>query len=132
MLSSKRVFIAEDDALLRADLRGMLVRIGCDVVGEAADGPTALTGIRRLAPDLAILDIRMPVMNGVTTAAHLQESVPSAVLLVTGWDYQGACRLACEVGAIGCLPKPFSEEHLARVLETWAQSGPEPREETGS
>jgi response regulator NasT len=122
MQPSKRVFIAEDDSLLRADLRAMLTRIGYEVVGEAVDGSTALMNIRRLRPDLAILDIRMPVMNGLTAAAHLAERIPAAVLFVTGWDYDGACRLAQDVGAIGCLAKPFSEQQLARILETWAQS----------
>jgi two-component system, response regulator PdtaR len=120
MQPNKRVFIAEDDALLRADLRAMLTRMGYEVVGEAVDGSTALMSIRRLRPDLAILDIRMPVMNGLTAAAHIAERLPAAVLFVTAWDYDGACRLAREVGAIGCLSKPFSEEQLSRILTEWA------------
>jgi DNA-binding NarL/FixJ family response regulator len=126
MQPRKRVFIAEDDSLLRVDLRAMLTRMGYDVVGEAVDGSTALMSIRRLRPDLAILDIRMPVMNGLTAAAHIAERLPAAVLFVTGWDYDGACRLAREVGAIGCLSKPFSEQQLAQVLNHWAASVTQP------
>lgn len=118
----KRIFIAEDDALLRADLRAMLTRMGYQVVGEAVDGSTALLNIRRLRPDLAILDVRMPVMNGLAAGAQIAERLPAAVLFVTGWDHESASRLAREVGAIGCLSKPFSEQQLCRVLKEWERS----------
>jgi response regulator NasT len=117
MLAGKRVFIAEDDSLLRLDLKAMLTRLGCDVVGEAVDGCTAVMQIRRLKPDAAILDVRMPVMNGLTATAHLSDSLELPVLLVSGLDYQSTDRLAQEVGAVGVLPKPFSEKQLAEALD---------------
>jgi response regulator NasT len=116
MLAGKRIFIADDDWLIRNDLKAMLERMGCDVVGEAVDGSTAVMQIRRLQPDAVILDVRMPVMNGITAAAHLSETIEAPVLLVSGLDYESTSRLAREAGAVGFLPKPFSEQQLARAL----------------
>jgi CheY-like chemotaxis protein len=116
MLAGKRVFIAEDDWLTRNDLKMMLERLGCEVVGEAVDGSTAVIQIRRLQPDAVIMDVRMPVMNGITAAAHLSETVGAPVLLVSGLDYRSTSRLATEAGAVGVLPKPFNEQQLASAL----------------
>jgi two-component system, response regulator PdtaR len=117
MLEGKRVFIAEDDGLLRLDLKTMLTRLGCDVIGEAVDGSTAVLQIRRLQPDAVILDVRMPVMNGLTATAHLSGQVAAPVLLVSGLDYESTADLAREVGAAGLLPKPFNEQQLATALQ---------------
>jgi two-component system, response regulator PdtaR len=116
MLQGKRVFIADDDWLIRSDLKAMLERMGCDVIGEAVDGSTAVMQIRRLRPDAVILDVRMPVMNGITATAHLADTVSAPVLLVSGLDTESTSQLAREVGAAGLLPKPFSEEQLAAAL----------------
>lgn len=116
MLAGKRVFIADDDWLIRSDLKAMLERMGCDVVGEAVDGSTAVVQIRRLQPDAVILDVRMPVMNGITATAHLSDSIQAPVLLVSGLDTESTSRLAHEAGAVAFLPKPFSEQQLVRAL----------------
>src|SRR6202008_4823064 len=88
MLAGKRIFIADDDWLIRNDLKMILERMGCEVVGEAGDGSTAVLQIRRLQPDAVIMDVRMPVMNGITATAHLCETVGAPVLLVSGLDYE--------------------------------------------
>lgn len=116
MFEGTRVFIADDDWLTRNDLKTMLQRMGCDVVGEAVDGSTAVLQIRRLQPDAVILDVRMPVMNGITAAAHLSETIAAPVLLVSGLDSESTSRLAREAGAAGFLSKPFSEQQLAAAL----------------
>jgi CheY-like chemotaxis protein len=116
MLAGKRVFIADDDWVIRTDLKAMLLRMGCDVIGEAVDGSTAVMQIRRLRPDAVILDVRMPVMNGITATAHLAGTLDAPVLLVSGLDYESTHQLAKEVGAVGLLPKPFSEQQLAVAL----------------
>jgi len=116
MLAGKRVFIADDDWVIRTDLKAMLLRMGCDVIGEAVDGSTAVMQIRRLRPDAVILDVRMPVMNGITATAHLAGTLDAPVLLVSGLDYESTRQLAKEVGAVGLLPKPFSEQQLAAAL----------------
>lgn len=116
MLAGKRVFIADDDWLTRSDLKRMLERMGCEVVGEAVDGSTAVMQIRRLQPDAVILDVRMPVMNGITAAAHLCDTIGAPVLLVSGLDTESTSLLAREAGAVGFLAKPFSEQQLTSVL----------------
>lgn len=125
MLAGKRVFIADDDWLIRADLKAMLLKMGCDVVGEAVDGSTAVIQIRRLQPDAVILDVRMPVMNGLTATAHLADTVRAPVLLVSGLDYESTSRLAREVGAVGVLAKPFSEQQLERALSRALEAAPQ-------
>src|SRR5262249_3829400 len=116
MMEGKLVLSADDDWLTRSDVKSMLRRMVCDVIGEAVDASPAVMQIRRLRPDAVILDVRMPVMNGLTATAHLAGTLTAPVLLVSGLDYESTRELAQQVGAAGLLPKPFSDQQHAASL----------------
>lgn len=112
-----RVLIVDDEPLARARLRALLTDIGnVDVVAEAGDGVAALQAIGELRPDVVLLDIRMPGMDGLETARHLAgEADAPAVIFVTAYDDHALA--AFEARAIDYLLKPVREERLAAALE---------------
>ncbi len=121
-----RILIAEDEAIIRLDLREMLEEEGYDVVGEAGDGETALKLAEELHPDLAILDIRMPGMDGLTAAAKINEDELSAVLILTAYSQRDLVDQANKAGAMAYLVKPFDKHDLIPAVEVamarWAEA----------
>ena len=103
-----RVLIAEDEALIRMDLREMLTETGHEVVGEARDGAEAIELGRTLSPDVVFMDINMPVMNGIEAAAAIGEERIAPVVMVTAFSQAGYVEQATSAGAMAYIVKPFS------------------------
>ncbi len=120
-----RILIAEDEAIIRLDLKEMLQEEGYDVVGEAVDGEAAVQLAEELAPDLVILDIVMPGMDGLTAAARIGEKDLSAVLILTAFSQRDLVEQATRTGAMAYLVKPFQKEDLVPAIEMamarWAE-----------
>jgi response regulator NasT len=112
-----RVVIAEDEALIRLDLREMLVDEGYDVVGEAADGEQAVALAGELAPDLVICDIKMPKMDGIAAAAHITEKRIAPVVMLTAFSQRDLIERARDAGAMAYLVKPFDKRDLLPAIE---------------
>lgn len=117
MTERARILIAEDEAIIRLDLREMLEEEGYEVVGEAGDGEAALKLAEDLRPDLSILDIVMPVMDGLTAAAQINEKQLSAVLILTAFSQRELVERATRTGAMAYLVKPFEKHDLMPAVE---------------
>jgi AmiR/NasT family two-component response regulator len=116
-VQSRRVLIAEDEALIRLDLREMLVEEGYDVVGEAADGETAVALAEQLHPDLVILDIKMPIMDGLAAAEKIAGARIAPVVILTAFSQRELVERARAAGAMAYLVKPFQKSDLVPVVE---------------
>jgi response regulator NasT len=114
---SRRVLIAEDEALIRLDLREMLVEEGYDVVGEAGDGETAVRLAEDLKPDLVILDIKMPIMDGLAAAEKIAGSRIAPVVILTAFSQRELVERARAAGAMAYLVKPFQKSDLVPAIE---------------
>jgi AmiR/NasT family two-component response regulator len=112
-----RILIADDESLIRLDLREMLAQLGYDVVGEAGDGRSALELARKLRPDLVIMDIKMPEVDGIAAAEDLTREKIAPVLLLTAYSDQGLVERAKEAGVVGYVVKPFRQTELMPVIE---------------
>ena len=112
-----RVLIAEDEALLRLDLREMLEEEGFDVVGEAADGEQAVALARELLPDLVICDVKMPKMDGIAAAAQITEARIAPVVMLTAFSQRDLVERARDAGAMAYLVKPFQKRDLLPAIE---------------
>lgn len=112
-----RIVIAEDEALTRKDLRETLEGLGYLVVGEARDGRSAVNLARELKPDIVIMDIQMPGMDGIDAAKLLTEERIAPVLLLTAYYDKPKVERAKEAGVIAYLVKPFSEADLEPAIE---------------
>jgi two-component system, response regulator PdtaR len=112
-----RILIADDESLIRLDLREMLVHLGYDVVGEAGDGRSAMDLARKLRPDLVIMDIKMPDLDGISAAEGLTEDRIAPVVLLTAYSDQALVDRAKEAGVVGYVVKPFREAELMPVIE---------------
>ena len=115
--SKKRVLIAEDEAIERFDLHELLSSLGYTVVGEAADGQAAVDLARQLKPDLTIMDIEMPEMDGIDAAKILWEEKTCPVLLLTAFSQRELVERAREAGVMGYLVKPFRESEVSPAIE---------------
>lgn len=115
--SAWRIIIADDESLIRLDLREMLTHLGYDVIGEAGDGRTALDLARKLRPDLVIMDIKMPDVDGIAAAEDLTRERIAPVVLLTAYSDQGLVERAKEAGVVGYVVKPFREAELMPVIE---------------
>jgi two-component system, response regulator PdtaR len=113
----RRVLIAEDEALIRLDLAEMLVEEGYEVVGEAADGETAVRLAEQLRPDLVILDIKMPIMDGLAAAERIAEANIAPVVILTAFSQRDLVERARAVGAMAYLVKPFQKSDLVPAIE---------------
>jgi response regulator NasT len=109
--------IADDESIILMDLREMLTNLGYLVVGEASDGQSAVNMARELKPDLVIMDIKMPGMDGIEAAKVLTEEKIAPVLLLTAYSQQDLIERAREAGVVGYLVKPFRESNLAPAIE---------------
>lgn len=121
MESLSRILIADDDALFRRDLREALARLGHQVIGEAPEGIEALRLARRLRPDLAILDVRMPRLDGLQVAEAIARAEIAPVLLLTGRADSVLVEQAHAARISGCLSKPFQEAELGRAIDAALQ-----------
>jgi response regulator NasT len=112
-----RVLVAEDEAIIRMDLREMLEEEGFEVVGEASDGREAVDIAREHKPDLAILDIKMPGMSGIRAAEIITRERISAVLILTAFSQRDLAADAAQAGAMAYLVKPFQKTDLLPAIE---------------
>jgi response regulator NasT len=112
-----RVVIAEDEALIRLDLKEMLTDAGYAVVGEAGDGARALELVHELRPDLVILDVRMPVMDGITAAESIATRRLAPVVMVTAYSQRELVERARDAGAMAYVVKPFGAADLVPAIE---------------
>ena len=116
-MERKRVVIADDESIIRMDLREILNDLGYLVVGEAGDGRSAVNLGRELRPDIVIMDIRMPDLDGIEAAKILTEERIAPVLLLTAFSQQHLVERAKEAGVVGYIVKPFRESDLAPAIE---------------
>ncbi|MEV6673714.1 MULTISPECIES: ANTAR domain-containing response regulator [unclassified Streptomyces] len=112
-----RVVIAEDEALIRLDLKEMLEEEGYSVVGEAGDGETAVALAREHKPDLVILDVKMPVLDGISAAEQIAADSIAPVLMLTAFSQRDLVERARDAGAMAYLVKPFSKSDVVPAIE---------------
>ncbi|MFR9675155.1 ANTAR domain-containing response regulator [Streptomyces sp. TR06-5] len=112
-----RVVIAEDEALIRMDLKEMLEEEGYTVVGEAGDGQTAVDMAREHRPDLCILDVKMPILDGISAAERIAEETIAPVLMLTAFSQRELVERARDAGAMAYLVKPFSKSDIVPAIE---------------
>ncbi|HZR14179.1 MAG TPA: response regulator [Acidimicrobiia bacterium] len=115
--SATRVVIAEDEAIIRLDLKELLEEEGYEVVGETGRGDEAVDLVRRMRPDLAILDIKMPGMDGLSAARHIAGERLAAVLILTAFSQRDLVEQARDAGALAYLVKPFQKSDLLPAIE---------------
>ena len=112
-----RVVIAEDEALIRLDLKETLDELGYEVVGEAGDGEHAVALARELRPDLVILDVKMPVLDGISAAQRIAAAGIAPVVILTAFSQRDLVERARDAGAMAYLVKPFSSTDLMPAIE---------------
>jgi response regulator NasT len=115
--AARRVVIAEDEALIRMDLAEMLAEEGYDVVGQAADGEQAIALAESLTPDLVILDVKMPRLDGIAAAQRIAERRIAPVVMLTAFSQRDLVERARDAGAMAYLVKPFSRTDLVPAIE---------------
>lgn len=115
--SRLRIVIADDEPIILLDLRNMLETAGYSVVGEAGDGAKAVEAARNLSPDLVILDIKMPNMDGIEAAKIIDDEKIAPVLLLTAYSQLDLVNRAKEAGVYSYLVKPFKEADLVPAIE---------------
>ena len=123
--ATTRVIVAEDEAVIRMDLVEMLKELGYDVVAEAFNGERAVELVRQHRPDLAFLDIAMPVRDGLSAAEEISRDNLCAVVMVTAFSQRDVAMKAAEAGAVGYVVKPFTmadlEPSIVLALARWRQ-----------
>ena len=115
--AARRVVIAEDEALIRLDLAEMLADEGYDVVGQAADGEHAVELVRDLRPDLVVLDVKMPKLDGISAAELIARERIAPVVILTAFSQRELVERAREAGAMAYLVKPFAPSDLVPAIE---------------
>ena len=114
-MTSKRILIAEDETLIRMDLAEMLRENGYEVIGEATNGEEAITLAQELKPDLAILDVKMPKLDGITAAETIVKTSP--VLMLTAFSQRDLVERALDAGVMAYVVKPFTIDDLIPAIE---------------
>ena len=112
-----RVVIAEDEAIIRLDLKEILEAEGYAVIGETGRGDEAIDLVRMLEPDLVVLDIKMPGMNGIDAAKVISDEGLAAVILLTAFSQQDLIQEASNAGVLAYLVKPFQRSDLVPAIE---------------
>ncbi len=112
-----RIFLAEDEAIIRLDLKETLVAEGYEVVGETGRGDEAVALVRASAPDVAILDINMPGQDGIATAREIAAERLCAVVILTAFSQRDLVERARDAGALTFLVKPFQKSELVPAIE---------------
>ncbi len=113
-----RILVAEDETIIRLDLRALLEQAGYEVCGEARDGVEAVELARELEPDLAVMDVKMPRLDGIDAARRILEERPIPIVMVTAYGQDEIVSRAVEAGVYGYLVKPFREQDLLPAIHT--------------
>ena len=116
-IPARRVVIAEDEALIRLDLAEMLAEEGYDVVGQAGDGERAVQLAEELRPDLVVLDVKMPKLDGIAAAQRIAEQRIAPVVILTAFSQRELVERARDAGAMAYLVKPFTKSDLVPAVE---------------
>lgn len=112
-----RVVVAEDEPLIRLDISECLSEAGYEVVGEAANGAEAIELVNDLEPDVVVMDVKMPEMDGITAAEKLMEKRACAVVMLTAFSQQDLVKRASDAGAMAYVVKPFNPSDLIPAVE---------------
>ena len=112
-----RVMIADDEAVIRMGLKALVLSLGHEVIGTAANGQDALEKTKRLKPDLLLLDIKMPGLDGLTVAETLTSEMPLPVIMLTAYTEKSLIERAASVAVMGYLVKPIYESKLGPMIE---------------
>src|SRR6266704_2350300 len=113
-----RILIAEDETIIRLDLRDLLERSGFEVCAEARDGAEAVELARTELPDLAVLDVKMPRLDGIEAARRILDERPIPIVMLTAYGQDELVSRAIEAGVFGYLVKPFRESDLLPAIHT--------------
>lgn len=113
----RRVVVAEDESVIRLDIVEMLREVGFDVVGEAADGESAVRLAEELRPDIVVMDIKMPKLDGISAAERIARARIAPVVLLTAFSQKELVERARDAGAMAYVVKPFTEADLLPALE---------------
>ena len=111
-----RVLIAEDETIIRLDLRGLLEKHGMVVCGEARNGAEAVELARELEPDVAVLDLRMPELDGIEAARRIRAERPIPIVMLTAYSDRSVVERAIEAGVFAYLVKPFRETDVVPAI----------------
>jgi two-component system, response regulator PdtaR len=111
-----RILIAEDETIIRLDLRDLLERAGFDVCAEAKDGVEAVELARAEQPDVAVLDVKMPKLDGIEAARRILDERPIPIVMLTAYGQEELVSRAVEAGVFGYLVKPFREQDLLPAI----------------
>lgn len=123
---SGRIVIVDDEPITRLDIRHILESAGYEVVGEASDGFEAIRACQDLLPDLVIMDIKMPVLDGLTASKKIvSEGITSVIILLSAYSDNQYVKKAKEFGALGYLVKPLHEQSLLPMVELSLAKGKE-------
>ena len=118
ILRTVRILIAEDETIIRLDLRELLERSGHEIVAEARDGEEAVALARKHEPELAIMDVKMPKLDGIEAAKRILEERPIPIVMLTAYGQEELVSRAVEAGVFGYLVKPFREQDLVPAIAT--------------
>jgi len=113
-----RILIAEDETIIRLDLRALIEKAGLDVCAEARDGEEAVELARSERPDLAIMDVKMPRLDGIEAARRILDERPIPIVMLTAYGQDELVSRAIEAGVFGYLVKPFRETDLLPAIAT--------------
>jgi AmiR/NasT family two-component response regulator len=120
-----RLVVAEDEALIRMDLAEMLVEAGYEVVGQAGDGEQAVALTRQLRPDLVLMDVKMPVLDGISAADIIGAESLAPVVMLTAFSQRELVERATEAGVMAYVVKPFTVADLTPAIDVarsrWVQ-----------
>ena len=117
MSERTRIVVAEDESLIRIDLAEMLSELGYDVVATASDGATAVKLVTKLAPDVVILDIKMPVLDGLSAAEQIMRRGSTAIVMLTAFNQPELVDRANRAGVMSFLVKPVNQGDLRPAVE---------------
>jgi len=113
-----RVLVAEDETIIRLDLKDLLERSGFEVCAEARDGEEAVALARSELPDVAIMDVKMPKLDGIEAARRILDERPIPIVMLTAYGQDELVQRAAEAGVFGYLVKPFREQDLLPAIHT--------------
>src|SRR5207248_9289132 len=117
-LRAMRILVAEDETIIRLDLRALLERAGFEVCAEARDGEEAVALARSEQPDVAVLDVKMPKLDGIEAARRILDERPIPIVMLTAYGPAQLVQRAAEAGVFGYLVKPFREQDLLPAIRT--------------
>ncbi len=120
-----RIVVAEDEALIRLDLAEMLAELGYDVVGQASDGEQAVALVHEHRPDVVIMDVKMPVLDGISAAEQIGKERIAPVIMLTAFSQKELVERARDAGVMAYIVKPFTQADLAPAVDIatsrWAE-----------